>query len=406
MNGRSSRQRGVLALWATVLLPIVILILALVIESAYLFASRRAQQAATDQAARSGVLQALRGDTAGVAAAARQTAAANGYAADDDTAVLVEQPPLAGGWMGDDRAVRVRIEDQPPRLLPALFPGAANTVGTRATALLGRSVCLLTLSGSGNNALAIDANAVVSGADCAAQVNSSGASALRINNRAAVTLQSIRVRGGASISGNASVSPTPVTGAAAVADPLLGVPEPVFAGCDFDNYAASGTVTLQPGTYCNGIRLNNNARVTLASGNYLIYGGGIDARNNSRLSGTDVTIFILLDGDIAIDSSAIVNLAAPTTGSHAGFVIFESRSVPLGAASHSIPIAATGALEGVVYTPRSALQINGLGVQPANGAARALALIAYTLRLSGRLQINHDADHLADGLRQQAWLVE
>jgi hypothetical protein len=197
-----------------------------------------------------------------------------------------------------------------------------------------------------------------------------------------------------------------VTGAAVVADPLLGVDEPAFEACDFNNYAASGTVTLQPGTYCNGIRLNNNARVTLASGNYLIYGGGIDARTNSRLSGTDVTIFILRNGNIAINSSAIVNLAAPTAGSHAGFVIFESRAVVLGAASHSIPIAATGMLEGVVYTPRSALRINGLGTQPANGTAGALALIAYTLRLSGRLQINQGAEHLADGLGQRAWLVE
>jgi len=80
--------------------------------------------------------------------------------------------------------------------------------------------------------------------------------------------------------------------------------------------------------------------------------------------------------------------------------------VPLGVASHSIPIAATGRVEGVVYTPRSALQVTGVGSQPANGSARALALIANTLRLTGRLRINYDPHFVADQLRQGVWLAE
>lgn len=401
-----SRQRGVLALWAVVLLPVVILMLALVIESAYLFASRRAQQLATDYAARAAALQKLRGDSAGIGAAARQSAAANGFAVDGDTTVLVESPPLAGSWAGDERAVKVQINDQPPRLFPALFVGAATAVGTRATALLRRPVCLLALAASGNSTLSIDANANVPGPYCAAQVNSSGVTALRANNNAVVSLQSIRVRGGVSISGSATVSPTPVTGAATIADPLLAISEPAFTACDFTNYVANGTVTLQPGTYCNGIRLNANARVTLGSGNYVIYGGGLDARNNSRLTGSAVTIFVVLNGSLAINSTAILNLTAPTNGTYAGIVIFESRSVPLGVASHSIPIAATGRVEGVVYTPRSALQVTGVGSQPANGSAQALALIANTLRLTGRLRINYDPHFVADQLRQGVWLAE
>lgn len=406
MNRQPSQQRGVLALWAAVLLPVIILMLALVIESAYLFASRRAQQAATDYAARAGALQALREDSAGVAAAARQSAAANGFEVDVDTSVTVDRPPATGPWAGNESAVSVRILDQPPRLFPALFVGVSTDIGTRATALLRRPACLMTLSTGGNSALTVDANARVLGAYCAAQVNSNGATALRVNNNAQVALQSIRVRGGTSISGSASVSPAPVTAAASVADPLLAVTEPPFAGCNFNNYVASGTVTLQPGTYCNGIRINSNARVTWTSGNYLIYGGGIDARTNSRLTGSGVTIFIALNGSIVINASALINLAAPTVGPYAGIVIFESRGAPLGVASHVIPIASTGMLEGVVYTPRSALQVTGVGAQPANGNARALALIANTLRLSGRLRVNYDPQYVADGLRQRAWLAE
>ena len=197
-----------------------------------------------------------------------------------------------------------------------------------------------------------------------------------------------------------------MTGAATVADPLLGLTEPVFVACDFNNFVASGNVTLQPGTYCNGIRLNANARATFASGNYLIYGGGLTTGNNSRLTGSAVTFFISVGGSITMNGTTIVNLTAPTTGTYAGIAIFESRSVPLGVASHTIPIATTGRLEGVVYTPRSALQITGLGAAPANSSARALALISRTLRLTGRLRINYDPHYVADALRQRAWLGE
>jgi hypothetical protein len=144
----------------------------------------------------------------------------------------------------------------------------------------------------------------------------------------------------------------------------------------------------------------------LASGTYLIYGGGLRTNNNARLTGSAVTIFLAVGGSITMNSTTIVNLTAPTSGTYAGVAIFESRSVPLGVASHTIPIANTGRLEGVVYTPRSALQITGIGAQPANSSARASALIARTLRLTGRLRMNYDPHYVADTVRQRAWLGE
>ena len=406
MKRAASRQRGVLALWTAVLLPIVIMLLALVIESAYLFALRRAQQTATDLAAQAGALQALRENAAGVTTAARYTAAENGFPVAASTTVTVDRPPATGAYAGNELAVRVRIEHQPPRLFSALFVGASTLIGTQATARLRRPACLMTLADTGNGSLAIDANGNIPGAFCTAQVNSSGATALTVGNNAQVALLSIRVRGGRSISGSATVSPIPVTGAATVVDPMLGLTEPTFTACDYNNFVAKGTVTLQPGTYCNGIRLNANARATLASGTYLIYGGGLRTNNNARLTGSAVTIFLAVGGSITMNSTTIVNLTAPTSGTYAGVAIFESRSVPLGVASHTIPIANTGRLEGVVYTPRSALQITGIGAQPANSSARASALIARTLRLTGRLRMNYDPHYVADTVRQRAWLGE
>ncbi len=81
-------------------------------------------------------------------------------------------------------------------------------------------------------------------------------------------------------SGNASLSPTPITGAAAVADPLAGLASPSTSG--LTNYGAeslsgNSTATIKPGIYSQ-ITVSVNARLTLTAGTYIIEGGGSRSR--------------------------------------------------------------------------------------------------------------------------------
>ena len=86
----------------------------------------------------------------------------------------------------------------------------------------------------------------------------------------------IDVHGGVQKSGNASFSPAPVTGAAAVADPLASLPQPSTSGLtNYGSESLSGnsSATIKPGIYSQ-ISVSGNAKLTLSSGIYIIEGGG------------------------------------------------------------------------------------------------------------------------------------
>ena len=53
---------------------------------------------------------------------------------------------------------------------------------------------------------------------------------------------------------------------------------------------------LNPGVYCGGITISNNARVTFNPGIYILLGGGFDASNNATLTGQNVSFYNTFDG--------------------------------------------------------------------------------------------------------------
>lgn len=406
MRVLDKRQRGIFALWLVVLLPALIALFALLLESTYLLAIRHRQQTAADAAALGGAYQILRNDESGILAAGTYAAAANGFPPSGMTTLAVSHPPGSGGYIGEELTVRVRLEHRPARLLAAIAPGIDLLVGTSATAKFRRSTCMLTLSPSGAASLNIANDAVIDGRFCSAQVNSATNGALRVRNRANVDLLDLRVVGSATVHAGASVQPIPVTGAAAIVDPLLTVPEPVASGCDHTDLVVSGTVTLSPGTYCGGLRISVGSRANLQAGNYLFVGGRLDLRNLAIIAGDEVTLFLLQGAYLQSSASATVMLAAPESGDHAGVVIFESRSAPLDTATHALSMSSQSLLEGIVYLPRSRLSVTSYAVSPANDGARNLILVARNISLSGRIRINVDLSLVPEMLRSDAWLVE
>lgn len=399
-------QRGIFALWIVVMLPLLIGLCVLMLEWTHLFSARQQQVSATDAASVAVAFQVVSGDSARNIGAAKAALALNGYASIPPGALSVEHPPLGGPFAGDPLAARVSLTLDPGRLLPAAFPGIAPTLTTHATARFRRQSCLLVLAPTGDDRLTIVANALIEAPACAMQVNSSGVAALRINNKVQLTAQDIRIVGGASISGSATVIPTPITGSPVVDDPMAAIAEPVAGACTFNNYVVIGTQNLSPGNYCGGLRLNANSRATLAPGNYLISGGLLELRNNAQITGDGVSIFLLDSARILANSSVIVRLTASQIGPYAGIVIFESRTAPLDVLVHNIPLASTGLLEGLVYLSRSRLNLDAYGLSPVNTAAKTLGIIARHLVISGRLRINSDSTYQPESGRGRVWIVE
>ncbi len=403
---RVHRQRGIFALWLAVMLPALIALFALLLEWTQLFTIRQQQRTATDAAAVSAAFQILRHDSDHALTAAQAAAALNGFPISPDTTVAIEQPPLQGPYSGADLAVRAALTHQPSRLLQAIFADIEPLISTQATARFKRGVCLLALAPTGTERLFIAANANIQAPDCSAQVNSDASSALTVGNRATVSLLDARVVGNATISGSAAFTPTPVISAAAVADPLTSLVEPTIGPCDFNNYVVIGTRTLIPGTYCGGLKLNANARATLLPGTYVFVGGLLELGNNAQISAAGVNLFLMQGTRMTMNSSSIVNLAAAQTGDYAGVLLFESRSAPLDTLVHNLPVASTALIEGLIYLPRSRLNLDAYGNQPVNGNARAIAIIARHIAISGRLRLNFDQHYLPDRVRPRVWLVE
>ena len=59
---------------------------------------------------------------------------------------------------------------------------------------------------------------------------------------------------------------------------------------------SSGTHTLNPGVYCNGITLNNDERGNLNPGEYIIRGGGITLASNAWIVGDGVFFYLTGNG--------------------------------------------------------------------------------------------------------------
>ena len=123
-------------------------------------------------------------------------------------------------------------------------------------------------------------------------------------------------------------------------------------------HIASGSVTLQPGTYYGGICIGGpagtdcgsniggscsggNASVTLAPGTYIMAGGGFFLCGSSSLSAPNVTIYNTQDpsnltgagaiDQILLDTTGSVSLGPQTDGPYQGLVMFQDPTLAVAA---------------------------------------------------------------------------
>ena len=121
-------------------------------------------------------------------------------------------------------------------------------------------------------------------------VDSSSSTALSASGNAKVKAAAIDVDGGVQKSGNASLSPAPVTGAPVLA--VASLPLPSTTGMtNYGSFSLGGnsSATIQPGIY-SSISVSGNARLTMAGGIYIIEGGGFSVAGNASVTGSGVMI--------------------------------------------------------------------------------------------------------------------
>src|SRR5215510_5368229 len=149
----------------------------------------------------------------------------------------------------------------------AFFWKKAPTIAVSATAKLSGSMplCLLTLDPKAPAALSLEASATMTATSCMVYSDSTNPGGLQAKDNAMLKAGLVCTAGGKAKTNGASVTPDPVTDCPQMADPLKSRTPPSDTTCRFNDTVVSGMVrTLQPGVYCNGLKVTAGAEVTLA----------------------------------------------------------------------------------------------------------------------------------------------
>lgn len=291
-------------------------------------------QHAADAAALGATYEKARGFSDWVAAG-QADASLNGFTDGvNGVTISIVSPPTSGSYSGNTSAIQATATQSYPTAFMKFLPGSGTTTpGALAVAIPSAySDCLYIMgSGSGYYPLLIQSSTGVSSA-CSVYIDGTSKS---IENDLGSTLSitgagKINVHGasgGALLSG--TTTPSPIFNSSNQNDPLSAVSAPVFSSCTYTSKSVtSATVTLSPGTYCNGITLNH-ATITFQPGLYIIT-GAMSWTNGSVINGTGVTIYSTQGGGYGFGyfsiTSSTVTLSAPTSGSLTGIVMFGDRA--------------------------------------------------------------------------------
>jgi RHS repeat-associated protein len=260
----------------------------------------------------------------------------------------------------------------------------------RALASTTYNQCIYALDKTAANTLYLDGAIIINAPNCGVVVDSSSSTALKFSGSGSFTAAYFDVVGGYTTSGSVKFSPTPTTGSAYQGNPLTFLVPPSSSTCNYTNFkVTTGSSTLNPGTYCNGITISGATNVTFNPGTYILMGGGLNVTGASILKGSGVTFFVTQGlgysyGPVSISSSVVATLSAPTSGSYYGILFYQDPGIGTGKAANTVTGASASSLEGVLYFPTTALTFVG-----AVAGGNCLILVADTITLTGAAAIGN-----------------
>ena len=367
---------------------------ALATDVGLLWSERRQMQTAADAAAVAGVI-ALR-TSANVTSAAANLATLNGYTNGINGAIVtVNNPPASGPYAGNSTYVEVIIaRPAPSTYFLRVLAHNPMSISTRAVSGVGSaSACIYALSPTGNNAVSITGSSSVT-TSCGLLDDSTASQAMTVSGGSTLTAASIGVVGNYTGSG---YTPAPKTGVASVADPLAALQPPTVGACTATKYTAPNpSGTIGPGTYCNGITVQGGATLYLNPGLYILLGGGLTVGGGSSIVGTGVTFYNTGSKTysykaINLTGTSTTSLIAPTSGTWAGILFFQDRSI-VSNDQNTVSGSSATVYQGALYFPTTPLVYSG-----GSSATGYTIVVAYTITFSGGSSMNSNYSSLAGG---------
>jgi len=231
---------------------------------------------------------------------------------------------------------------------------------------------------------------------CALYDDSSSSTALKVNG----TLMAawIGVVGSYTLGGTGTVTPTPTTGIAPIADPLAWLPEPTVSGnCNTSIKITGGTHTVSPGCYSDLAISGSSTNVLMSPGTYVI-NGNANTSGSGTITGSGITLFVTGGGTASISGSGSLSLSAPLTGTYNGVLLFQSRSD-----NNAVSVSGSSgnSLKGIIYCSKAPLNFTG-----SSGEIIYTDLIAATVKASGTFNLYSYATINPNAPIQRATLAE
>jgi Flp pilus assembly protein TadG len=220
------------------------------------------------------------------------------------------------------------------------------------------NICVLTLNPSATKAMHMDKLARLMAPDCAVHSNSSHVQAIRLDKNSQLSAALICAVGGVQAKTDA-ITPAPTTDCPVLPDPLAARVAPPIGTCKSTNLTlSSGTHTLNPGTYCGGIKISGTAKVSFTKGNYIIKDGVFDVSGTASVSSENAGFYLKGESSILnFTGNTTLSMTGATTGEMAGLLFFEDRNVSIGRI-HRINSAYANKLTGTIYLSKGKLRID------------------------------------------------
>jgi len=272
---------------------------------------------------------------------------------------------------------------------------AVEDVGPAGVGLLvlSPSGSTVVLSGGGSSGYAI----VVTGANMVVDSNSS--SAIVWSGHPYISATGLLISGNDTAVNTGDIYPggTALLNQTPLADPYASLAAPAKPSNTISTVVLSGSspTTLQPGYYSGGITASGSGPITLASGIYWI-DGGINLSGSAPMNATAGCLIYLHTGGITMSGSSTFTYAPISSGTYAGFSIYQDRS-------NSSAMALSGSTgvtnAGILYLPDASFAYSG------TSTCMGSQLICKSLTMSGGTQININSSSVG-GATHTAYLVQ
>lgn len=165
-------------------------------------------------------------------------------------------------------------------------------------------------------------------------------------------------------------------------------PPPVDPLCRATDKRVEANATLQPGTYCKGLFIGADARVTFSPGVYVIKDGVLRIDSNADVWGRNVGFhFVGNEARFEFTSNAGVNLGAPKDGPMAGILFYGD---PNGTTEREFKITSNYAntLVGTIYLPKDRFVVDSSQPVADQSAWTAIVVKRMTLLAQPHLVLN------------------